>query len=153
MDNIEFNKTLQECLINCGFILKNKNYYNSTDDLIVVVSAQKSNYDNSYYINYAIIVKDIHLGVDYPKTQEGDIRGRFQYDSGGRMTDNYPITIMDKNELQKNLNNNIQSVIKPLLEDGLKQYLEIYPKAIYTATKKLKEYLSVQFKMIVSDIN
>lgn len=45
-------------------------------------------------------------------------------------------------EVHKNLNNNIQAILNPLIEDGLKRYFEIYPKAIYTATKGLKEYLN-----------
>ncbi len=68
MDNKVFNNVLRICMEKNGFILKNKGYYKTTDDLIVVVEAQKSNYDNSYYVNYAFFVKDIYTGVNYPKT-------------------------------------------------------------------------------------
>lgn len=142
MDKKEFKKILQECLIKHGFILKNKNYYNSINDLLIAVSTQKSNYDNSFFINYAIFVKDIHKEIEYPKVQEGDIRGRFQYERDGSVLNDYPLSELNEIELQKNLNDNIQAILNPLIEDGLKRYFEIYPKAIYTATKGLKEYLN-----------
>lgn len=142
MDKKEFKIILQECLINNGFTLKNKNYYNSTSSLLIVVSTQRSNYDNIFFINYAIFVKEIHIGVDYPKVQEGDIRGRFQYDRDGRILSYYPLTELNKFELQKNLNDNIQAFLNPLIEGGLKRYFEMYPKAIYTATKGMKDFLN-----------
>lgn len=37
-----------------------KNYYCNSDKIIVVINLQKSNFDNSYYINYGFYVKDIH---------------------------------------------------------------------------------------------
>lgn len=142
MDKKEFNIILQECLINHGFILKNKNFYKSTDNLIVAVGTQKSNYDNSIFINFAVFVKDIHTEIDYPKVQEGDIRGRFQYDINGRVWDDYPLSELNKLELQKSLEKNLQTIINPLFEGGLKMYFDIYPKAIFTATKRFKEYLN-----------
>lgn len=140
MDNKEFNKVLHEILINYGFLFKNKNYYKNTNDLIVVVNTQKSNYDDSIYINYAIFVKDIHIGSDYPKVQEGDIRGRFLYDDGN-VSGNYDLIKLNKTELQNNLKMNIDNIFTPLFDDGLKRYFELYPKALYTATKRMKEYL------------
>ncbi len=141
MDNIEFNKTLQECLINCGFILKNKNYYNSTDDLIVVVSAQKSNYDNSYYINYAFLVKKLHMDVVYPKTNIGDVGGRFEYKSNNGKLYYYPLSGLEKEELQDSIKDNIDAVLKPVIEDGLMKYFDMFPNARFAVTKKLQQYL------------
>lgn len=53
MDIKEFNQTLHECLINSGFVLENKNYYIGINDLLVAVSTQKSNYDNTMFVDYA----------------------------------------------------------------------------------------------------
>ncbi len=54
-----------------------KNYYCNSDKIIVVINLQKSNFDNSYYINYGFCVKDIHNDLQYPKNNECDITGRF----------------------------------------------------------------------------
>ncbi len=141
MNNKEFKKTIQIELENNGFNYMNKCFYYFRDDLIVVVDTQKSNFDNSFYINYAFFVKDIHSGVDYPKTSECDIRGRFVCKRVGAVIDRFPLNDMSLEELQNNLADNIDSILKPVISDGLTKYFDIYPMAIHTATKALKQYL------------
>lgn len=52
MDNTEFKKILQVCTDRVGFTYCKKNYYYQSEKLIIVINTQKSNYDNSYYVNY-----------------------------------------------------------------------------------------------------
>ena len=52
MNNIEFKKIVQEITSKYGFMYCKKNYYYNSDKIIVVINLQKSNFDNSYYINY-----------------------------------------------------------------------------------------------------
>jgi hypothetical protein len=141
MDNREFKKRLQIALANSGFKYLNKNYYFFRDDLIVVVDTQKSNFDNSFYINYAFLLKKMHPGVDYPRTNECDVRGRFIYKREGNVVDRFPLSDMSLDELQISLEDNIYSILKPVIADGLMKYFDIYPNAICTATKALKQYL------------
>ena len=77
MNNTEFKKIVQEITSKYGFMYCKKNYYYNSDKIIVVINLQKSNFDNSYYINYGFYVKDIHNDLQYPKNNECDITGRF----------------------------------------------------------------------------
>ena len=141
MDNKEFKNILRIYLDKNGFIYKNKCFYKYTNDLIVVVDLQKSNYQNSFYINYAFFVKDIYNGVEYPRTNMGDIRGRFVYNGSGAVLDYFSLDSLSQNEFRDSLEENINTVLKPVIEGGLIKYLEMFPKAIFTATKKLQLYL------------
>ena len=60
MDNTEFKKIVQEITSKYGFMYCKKNYYCYLHKIIIVINLQKSNFDNSYYINYGFCVKDIH---------------------------------------------------------------------------------------------
>ena len=141
MDNKEFKKILCISLEKEGFTYKNKRFYKYNNDLIVVVDLQKSNYQNSFYINYAFFVKDLYNGVEYPKTNMGDIRGRFVYKDNGATLDYFPLDSLSHNEFIDSLEDNINTVLRPVFEGGLIKYLDIFPKAIFTATKKLQQYL------------
>lgn len=141
MDNKEFKKILSVCLEKEGFTLKNKCFYKSIDELIVIVDIQKSNYQNSFYINYAFIVKDIYNGVEYPRTNIGDIRGRFIYKDSCTVLDNFMLDSLANDEFRESLEENINVFLRPVFEGGLSKYIEKFPQAIFTATKKLQEYL------------
>lgn len=141
MDNKEFKKTIRIILEKEGFTYKNKNFYKYNNDLIVVVDLQKSNYQNSFYINYAFYVKVLYDGVEYPRTNMGDIRGRFVYKDNGVTLDYFPLDLLSHNEFINSLEDNINMLLRPVFEGGLAKYLDMFPKAIFTATKKLQQYL------------
>lgn len=141
MDNKEFKKTLLISLENEGFTYKNKSFYKYNNDLIVVVDLQKSNFQNSFYINYAFFVKDLYDGVEYPRTNMGDIRGRFVYKDNGVTLDYFSLDALSYNEFINSLEDNIDTVLRPVFEGGLAKYFDMFPKAIFTATKKLQQYL------------
>ena len=71
MDNTEFKKIVQEITSKYGFMYCKKNYYCNSDKIIVVINLQKSNFDNSYYINYGFCVKDIHNDLQIGTDAEG----------------------------------------------------------------------------------
>lgn len=142
MDNKEFKKLLRGCLEKEGFLFKNKCFYNYDNDLIVVVDLQKSNYQNSFYINYALIVKDLYNGIKYPRANMGDIRGRFVYKKdSGVVLDYFLLDSLTNDELRDSLEDNVNTFLRPVIEGGLSKYLELFPKAIFTSTKKLQQYL------------
>ncbi len=141
MDNKEFKKTLSICLEKDDFTYKNKCFYKYNNDLILVVDLQKSNYQNAYYINYAFFVKALYEGGGFPRTNMGDVRGRFVYKSSGVVLDYFPLDSISHDELRNSLEDNINTILRPVVEDGLNRYFEMFPQAIFTATKKLQQYL------------
>lgn len=146
MNNIEFKKILQSCVSEVGFVYCNKNYYYKTESLVAVINLQKSNYDNSYYINYGFCVRDIHDDLEYPKIYECDIRGRFIDETNTEKNDNFQLYINDSDELKSIIKNNLRKTIIPVINEGIQKYFELFPKAIFSATRSLKEYLEKNVK-------
>ena len=146
MDNKEFRKIVRLYFENDGFIYKNKCFYKFNNDLIIVVDLQKSNYQNSFYINYAFFVKALYDRIEYPRANMGDIRGRFVYKNRGVVLDYFSLDSISQAELGNSLEDNINTLLKPVIEDGLNKYFEMFPKAIFTATKKLQQYLVFHHK-------
>lgn len=81
-----------------------RNGYSISDKIIVVINLQKSNFDNSYYINYGFYVKDIHNDLQYPKNNECDITGRFLNETNKGI---YQLDTMNAEELVVSLEKNI----------------------------------------------
>ncbi|WP_158588939.1 DUF4304 domain-containing protein [Butyrivibrio sp. XB500-5] len=143
MDNTEFKKELQKIVNDYGFIYCKKKYYYDLEKMTVLINLQKSNYENSYYVNYGFCIKDLHDGVEYPKINECDLTGRFFYEVNGEKDFKYPLDIISNDELKTNLEYNINSIIIPVINEGVNKYFELFPEAIYVATLKLKKYLGM----------
>ena len=62
MNNTEFKNNAGEVLKQEGFLYKNKQYYFENEELIVFVAFQKSNFENSFYINYGFLIKSMYDG-------------------------------------------------------------------------------------------
>ena len=141
MDNKEFKKILQKNVFECGFTYKNKNYYYDDNKLIVVINCHKSNYDNTYYINYGFWVKEIHDMTKYPSIEICDVMGRFDNNINNKIETVFCLDELDDNCLSNNIKRNIEKFIVPVIENGIEKYFDIYPQAMYTAKLLLKEYL------------
>ena len=137
MNNTEFKKLLQICTEKVGFKYSKRNYYYENDEIIIVIDTQKSNYDNSYYINYGFWVKAIHNNTDYPKITDCDIMGRFRDNT----TDNFQLQNLDSNKLMECINSNLSDIIIPVINEGIPKYFDLFPRAICMAKLKLKTYL------------
>lgn len=118
-----------------------KNYYYNSDKIIVVINLQKSNFDNSYYINYGFCVKDIHNDLQYPKNNEYDITGRFLNETNKGI---YQLDTMNTEELVMSLEKNILNIIVLVINEGISMYFELFPNAICRATLNLKKYLGIE---------
>ena len=140
MNNIEFKKIVQEITSKYGFMYCKKNYYYNSDKIIVVINLQKSNFDNSYYINYGFCVKDIYNDLQYPKNNECDITGRFLNETNKGI---YQLDTMNAEELVVSLEKNILNFIVPVINEGISKYFELFPNAICRATLNLKKYLGI----------
>lgn len=108
MDNTEFKKIVQEITSKYGFMYCKKNYYCNSDKIIVAINLQKSNFDNSYYINYGFCVKDIHNDLRYPKNNEYDITGRFLNETNKGI---YQLDTMNVEELGMSLEESIPKFV------------------------------------------
>lgn len=140
MDNTEFKMIVRENTSKFGFKYCKKNYYYEADNLIVVIGLQKSNFDNSFYINYGFCVKDIHDDLQYPKSNECDITGRFINETN---KDIYQLDTMNVEKLVMSLEKNIVNFIVPVMNEGIGKYFELFPNALCRATLKLKKYLGI----------
>ena len=143
MNNTEFKKEIQGTICKYGFTYYKKNYYCDSDKIVVLINLQKSNYEDSYYINYGFCVKDIHNDLLHPKINECDITGRFVYETNERKEYKYPIDIINSEELKINLEKNIGTLIIPVFNEGISKFFELFPEAICVADLKLKKYLDI----------
>jgi len=143
MNDKEFKETIKKYLQQEGFKYKKRNFYYSKEDLIAIVNLQKSNYVNTYYINYAFTVKNLHENVDFPDRKDWDILGRFRYYFNETIEFDFQPELTTPDLLIKNLERNIEEVIQPVIREGIKRYFELYPIAIHAASLRLKKYLKL----------
>jgi hypothetical protein len=143
MKKKEFKQSLTEVLNQYGFYLKGNNYILRTKDLIIVIATQKSNFDNSYYINYGFLIKSLNPNLTKPKDNDCDVFGRFIFNINGNVYNSVNIDDFDTKEFSLALTKCIENVIKPIIDNGLKKYFEIYPEAINVVSLKVKEYLEI----------
>lgn len=144
MEKKEFKKALTNTLKSYGFEYIKKCYYYDNDELIIVIATQKSNYDNSYYLNYGFLIKQINPGLEYPKDYVCDVKGRFLFENDTKFTDCINLDNCDIDVLKKGIDETFQSYIVPIIEKGLLEYYRICPKNILTATLKTKKHLNMK---------
>lgn len=141
MNNIEFKKIVQEITEKYGFMYCKKNYYFETPELIIVIGLQKSNYENSYYINFGFCVKEMHNDMKYPKSNECDITCRFLNETGKGI---YQLDIQNYEELVISLEKNITDFIVPVINAGIRQFFILFPQYSCLASYNLKKYLGIE---------
>ena len=146
MNNTEFKKNVGEVLRQEGFIYKNKQYYFENEDLIVFVAFQKSNFENSFYINYGFFIKKLHEKLEKLSHGFGNFGGRFVYNDNGKMLGDYKLPDLKKESLSESILENTEKFIKPAFEKGIDDYLEMYPHLKRRLPLTVKEYLDSAYK-------
>lgn len=144
MDNAEFKKIVRKKLTEAGFVYRNKNYYCGTENLIVVIDLQKSNFSDGWYIDFGFYVKAVHDVInEYPKLDDCDMDGRFH---------NYispeagPLELtMPPEDIEAVIQNDLEKKIFPVLENGIEEYFRLYPTAKNGAVRRLKDYLGIEY--------
>jgi hypothetical protein len=144
MNKKEFKKALTKVLFEYGFEIKGNIFRAETSELIVVVATQKSNYENSYYINFGFLIKSFNPEILNPKDNQCDVFGRFTLVISGKECSSINYELVNIDEFCDAFKKSMNEKIKPVLEYGLKKYFEINPLAINTATLKAKQYLNIQ---------
>lgn len=142
MDNKDLKKILQRCLSPYLFMYKNRNYYFCNNELTVVINCQKSNYDNTYYINFGFWVKELHKESAKLTITECDIMGRFNFDIDGKREYSCSLNTMDEKTLEENIYRNVLNFIIPVINNGIEEYFRLFPEAICAAKLSLKEFLN-----------
>ncbi|GAA0756109.1 DUF4304 domain-containing protein [Clostridium sartagoforme] len=142
MNRKEFKKALCSVLSEYGFETKKNISRVETKELIIVVATQKSNFENSYYINFGFLIKSLNTDIDNPKDNQCDVFGRFNLDINGEKRSVIEYEFIEHEEFCYKLRKSLDYTIKPVMDFGLKKYFELFPMALMTATLKAKEYLS-----------
>jgi len=99
VEKITFKKKLGMILNEYGFRYINKSYYKETEELVVVIATQKSNFSDEIYINYGFLIKIESPGIQYPKDYECDVIGRFPIQVKGEQFYSISINSLSENEL------------------------------------------------------
>jgi len=76
MDKNEFMAFCKKELESRGFKRIKKTFYLLGKDLLCGINLQKSNYNNSYYINFYFFLGDFNNTNDYPLCYDLDVQGR-----------------------------------------------------------------------------
>lgn len=138
MDNKEFKKLLQEILRKYGFEYINKKYYCTLDDVIIFISVQKSNFSDSFYVDYSFSLKDYHDNIKYPTDYERDFYARFGYEKPG---ESYPLSENNPTKVIASFEKNIELYIMPVIKGGINQYFRMYPNHLNMASKNIALYI------------
>lgn len=143
MNKQEFKKVLDFALSDYGFVTKNNILKAETDELIIVVSTQKSNYDNSYYLNYGFMIKALSSDLTSPKDTQCDVFGRLNLYISGKFSTTVEIENISCEVFSESLKVSLDERIKPVIEFGLVKYFDLFPTAISTVKLNAKKYLGI----------
>lgn len=143
MEKTEFKKILGNSLKRFGFEYIKKAFYYSNDELIVVISTQKSNFDNSFYINYGFLIKELTPEMNFPRDNVCDVRGRFRFNVNDKVVYDFNFEESTTEQLENAIVEGVSTIILPVLNEGLVKYYEIFPEARVMATLKTKQYIGI----------
>ena len=138
-----FKKELGKILNEYGFRYINKSYYKETEELVVVIATQKSNFSDEIYINYGFLIKMESPEIQYPRDNECDVRGRFDFQIKGKQFYSISLSSLSEKELSDEVSENMERLIVPVLDHGLAKYFEMYPELVVVANLKTKKYLNL----------
>lgn len=115
-----------------------------TDTIIICVEFQKSNYSNTYFINYGFLLVKLNPTIKYPKANTSDVFGRFTFYDKGLLKKEYEIDFIEKKEVIDSIQINIDNNIKPVVEKGLATYLETTKPTNLFIKLEAKQYLGLE---------
>ncbi len=139
----EFKKVLASILLDYGFATKNNISKAETDELIIIISTQKSNYDNNYYLNYGFLIKELSPELTTPMDYQCDIFGRLSLIFEGKILTSINFENLSSEEFSYALKISLNERIKPVLEYGLLKYFDLYPTAVSTVRMTARKYLGL----------
>lgn len=125
MDVKIFKSQISHLLKSKGFIKQGSSYYSFQKGIIIVISLQKSNFSNSYYINIGYVICELNPSIINPKETDGDIRARFSFEENGKLIDVFDLEKIEENGIdslssiiEKNIHKYVDNITS--LEDIIK---------------------------------
>jgi hypothetical protein len=144
MDKNEFKKILRDLAFKHGFIIKDKVLYRETDTLIIIIDFQKSNYSNSFYINYGFLIKEINGDMGNLKNIAWDAFGRVLDNKKEKYKDCFELEYIDRLSYLETITNFFDNIIETVALSGINIFFEINPKYINTLNEKARKYLNIK---------
>lgn len=148
MNKKEFKKSFANVLSEFGFTTINSGAKIEGDKLIIVVSTQKSNFENCYYINYGFLIKELSPELANPKDNQCDVFGRLSLTINGELYNTIDYEKITLEDFSEALRISLKERISPVLNFGLMKYFEMFPSAISTVRLKARKYLEFDNKII-----
>lgn len=103
---------------------------------------QKSNFSNGWYINYSILIKELHTDEDVLNTWKQDLSGRVIVEKDNTATDLIELDIFrDTDELKEKIEKGLIEIIVPFEKNEVQSYIEAFPEMLCTATIGAQEYM------------
>lgn len=143
MNKKEFKKSLANVLSEFGFTTKNNSAKIENDKLIIIVTTQKSNYENCYYINYGFLIKELSPELANPKDNQCDVFGRLGLTINGEQHNTIDFEKITLEDFSEALRISLKESISPVIDFGLMKYFEMFPTATSTVRLKARKYLGL----------
>ncbi|MBL6439574.1 DUF4304 domain-containing protein [Streptococcus suis] len=148
MESKEFKKIVSEVLLQNGFTIRHRKYCLEDDSLIVFINFQKSNFSNSYYINYYFMIKSLHSKIQKLVIKDKDFGGRIHhYTLSGKTSGDFNLDEVYHEDIKYSIQKGIDKKIKPAFNEGIVNYLNSRPIVKMMSSKATKKYLEEQTKI------
>lgn len=142
MDKKEFKEVVGNVLKKNGFKYGKKHFYLEDDKLLVYIDFQKSNFSNSYYIEYCFIIKDLHPQIEKFHLKDVDFRARFAYyDENDAIKADFELDLLTLQQVELSIEREINNEIIPAFELGILSYLRERPIMKKMSSIRTKEFL------------
>ncbi len=147
MDKNEFKSFCKNEFETRGFKKIKKSFYLPGKDLLCGIDLQKSNYSNSYYINFYFFLNEFNNINEYPTSYEFDIHSRILAMSKTQtirgkhfMTSQIEYEEYTEEELRQYFNKELEERILPPIHQGKKYILDNLGK-LYTLSLRKDEVM------------
>lgn len=147
MDKKTFISFCKTYFVSSGFQKKGNTFYMLGRDLLCGIVLQKSNFGDSYYINYCFWLEGAFDNLSYPPRHNCDIEGRFRVMSKSMTHQGKPFATpqikyedYSEEELRMFFDNEYQNLISPPIKEG-KRYIADNLNKLYYLTLNQEEVL------------
>ena len=141
MDKKMFKKAIEETLRTFG-IRKYKNiYYKDYGEFYLKFDLQSSNFCNGYYLNYAIVIKELHSEEESLQLLTSDVGGRVIVKLDNKPTDLMELENLDDEEqFMMALNEAVLDVTSIFENGGIKKFFETLPHKKNVIAVEARDY-------------
>lgn len=144
MENKTFKKILREYFKDIGYKSNKKCFYKDYGEIYLKFDLQKSNFSNGWYINYSIVIKELHPDEEVLDNWEHDASGRVIFNIDGGATDIALIELDDTkgiDSFKKDVYKGIADIVTVFEKGGLENYINTFPNLICIFSIWAQEYI------------